>query len=83
MSPESPLAAQDVQLVDVERDALPRHRDDQAESDHDLRGRDGHDRDGEDLPVAASEVCVGLGLVVALNRRRLELDVDRLSELRG
>ena len=35
------------------------------------------------LGVAASEVCVGLGLVVALNRRRLELDVDRLSELRG
>src|SRR5207253_8288742 len=35
------------------------------------------------MAVAASEVCVGLGLVVALNRRRLELDVDRLSELRG
>jgi NADH:ubiquinone oxidoreductase subunit K len=28
-------------------------------------------------------VCVGLGLVVALNRRRLQLDVDSLSELRG
>jgi len=35
------------------------------------------------MAVAASEVCVGLGLVVALNRRRLPLDVDRLSELRG
>ena len=35
------------------------------------------------MAVAASEVCVGLGLVVALNRRRLALDVDRLSELRG
>jgi NADH-quinone oxidoreductase subunit K len=35
------------------------------------------------MAVAASEVCVGLGLVVALHRRRLELDVDRLSELRG
>ena len=35
------------------------------------------------MAVAASEVVVGLGLVVALNRRRLELDVDRLSELRG
>ena len=35
------------------------------------------------LAVAASEVCVGLGLVVAIHRRRLELDVDRLSELRG
>ena len=33
--------------------------------------------------VAASEVCVGLGLIVALNRRRLALDVDRLAELRG
>ena len=35
------------------------------------------------MAVAASEVCVGLGLVVALNRRKLALDVDRLSELRG
>jgi NADH-quinone oxidoreductase subunit K len=35
------------------------------------------------MAVAASEVCVGLGLVVALHRRHLALDVDRLSELRG
>jgi NADH-quinone oxidoreductase subunit K len=35
------------------------------------------------MAVAASEVCVGLGLVVALNRRRLALDVDSLSALRG
>jgi NADH-quinone oxidoreductase subunit K len=35
------------------------------------------------MAVAASEVCVGLGLVVALNRRRIALDVDTLSELRG
>jgi len=35
------------------------------------------------MAVAASEVCVGLGLVVALHRRRLALDVDKLSELRG
>ena len=35
------------------------------------------------MAVAASEVCVGLGLVVAIHRRRLALDVDRLSELRG
>ena len=35
------------------------------------------------MAVAASEVCVGLGLVVALHRRRLSLDVDALSELRG
>ena len=35
------------------------------------------------MAVAAAEVCVGLGLVVAINRRNLPLDVDRLSELRG
>ncbi len=35
------------------------------------------------MAIAASEVCVGLGLVVAINRRRLALDVDELSELRG
>jgi NADH-quinone oxidoreductase subunit K len=35
------------------------------------------------MAIAASEVCVGLGLVVALHRRRLALDVDTLSELRG
>jgi NADH-quinone oxidoreductase subunit K len=35
------------------------------------------------MAIAASEVCVGLGLVVALNRRDLSLDVDTLSELRG
>jgi NADH-quinone oxidoreductase subunit K len=35
------------------------------------------------MAVAASEVCVGLGLVVALNRKRIAMDVDRLSELRG
>ena len=35
------------------------------------------------MAVAASEVCVGLGLVVAINRRCLALDVDKLSELRG
>ena len=35
------------------------------------------------MAVAASEACVGLGLVVALHRRRLAMDVDKLSELRG
>jgi NADH-quinone oxidoreductase subunit K len=35
------------------------------------------------MAVAASEVVVGLGLVVALNRGRVPLDVDRLSTLRG
>ena len=35
------------------------------------------------MAVAASEVCVGLGLIVAMARRRLDLDVDKLSTLRG
>jgi NADH-quinone oxidoreductase subunit K len=35
------------------------------------------------MAVAASEVVVGLGLVVALNRKRITLDVDLLNSLRG
>jgi NADH-quinone oxidoreductase subunit K len=35
------------------------------------------------MAVAASEVVVGLGLIVALNRNRITLDVDRLNTLRG
>ena len=35
------------------------------------------------MAIAASEVVVGLGLIVAMARRRLDLDVDRLSMLRG
>jgi NADH-quinone oxidoreductase subunit K len=35
------------------------------------------------MAVAASEVCVGLGLIVVMARRRLALDVDALTELRG
>jgi NADH-quinone oxidoreductase subunit K len=35
------------------------------------------------MAVAASEVVVGLGLVVAMNRKRIALDVDRMSTLRG
>ena len=35
------------------------------------------------MAVAASEVCVGLGLIVAIARKRLALDVDLFSELRG
>jgi NADH-quinone oxidoreductase subunit K len=35
------------------------------------------------MAVAASEVVVGLGLIVAMARKRLELDVDKLSFLRG
>jgi NADH-quinone oxidoreductase subunit K len=35
------------------------------------------------MAVAASEVVVGLGLIVAMARRHLALDVDRLTSLRG
>jgi NADH:ubiquinone oxidoreductase subunit K len=35
------------------------------------------------MAVAASEVVVGLGLIVAMSRRKLPLDVDRLTTLRG
>ena len=35
------------------------------------------------MAVAASEVVVGLGLIVAMSRRKLELDVDKLRTLRG
>jgi NADH-quinone oxidoreductase subunit K len=35
------------------------------------------------MAVAAAEVCVGLGLIVAVARRRLALDVDTMAELRG
>ena len=35
------------------------------------------------MVVAACEVVVGLGLIVAIFRRRLPLNVDSLRELRG
>ena len=35
------------------------------------------------MAVAASEVVVGLGLIVAIARRKLVLDVDRFRLLRG
>ena len=35
------------------------------------------------MAVAAAEVVVGLGLIVAMARRRLELDVDQMTTLRG
>ena len=35
------------------------------------------------MVVAACEVVVGLGLIVAIFRRRLPLDVDELRELKG
>ena len=35
------------------------------------------------MAIAASEVVVGLGLIVAMGRRNVELDVDKLRTLRG
>jgi NADH:ubiquinone oxidoreductase subunit K len=35
------------------------------------------------MVVAACEVVVGLGLIVAMYRRRLPLDVDEARELHG
>jgi len=35
------------------------------------------------MAVAAAEVVVGLGLIVAIAQKRIDLDVDKLSFLRG
>src|SRR5687767_1187316 len=35
------------------------------------------------MVVAACEVVVGLGLIVAMYRRRVPIDVDEVAELRG
>ncbi len=35
------------------------------------------------MVVAACEVTVGLGLIVAMHRRRLAIDVDAMRELEG
>jgi len=35
------------------------------------------------MVVAACEVCIGLGVVVAMYRRRLPVDVDEMTELSG
>jgi NADH-quinone oxidoreductase subunit K len=35
------------------------------------------------MVVAACEVTVGLGVIVAIHRRRLPIDVDELRELQG
>jgi NADH:ubiquinone oxidoreductase subunit K len=35
------------------------------------------------MAVAACEVVIGLGLIVALYRRRIAIDVDEVAELRG
>jgi NADH-quinone oxidoreductase subunit K len=35
------------------------------------------------MVVAAAEVVVGLGLIVAMSRKKIDLDVDKLDELKG
>ena len=35
------------------------------------------------MVIAACEVVIGLGIIVAMYRRRLHMDVDEMSELRG
>ena len=35
------------------------------------------------MVVAACEVVVGLGLIVAIFRRRIPIDVDEVAEMRG
>jgi NADH-quinone oxidoreductase subunit K len=35
------------------------------------------------MVVAACEVTIGLGVVVAMHRRKLPVDVDEMSELHG
>ena len=35
------------------------------------------------MTVAACEVTVGLGVIVAMHRRRLPIDVDEMRELHG
>jgi NADH-quinone oxidoreductase subunit K len=36
------------------------------------------------MTVAACEVCIGLGMIVAIHRRRLPVeDIDELRELQG
>jgi NADH-quinone oxidoreductase subunit K len=35
------------------------------------------------MTIAACEVCVGLGMIVAIYRRRLPIDADELRELHG
>jgi NADH-quinone oxidoreductase subunit K len=35
------------------------------------------------MVVAACEVVIGLGVIVAMYRRRLPIDVDEMAELRG
>src|SRR3954470_6886021 len=47
------------------------------------RGQDGQVFALIVLVIAACEVVIGLGIIVAMYRRRLPIDVDEMSELRG
>ncbi len=46
-------------------------------------GQDGHIFALAVMVVAAAEAVIGLGLIVAVSRLRSDLDVDRLTSLRG
>jgi NADH-quinone oxidoreductase subunit K len=35
------------------------------------------------MVIAACEVVIGLGIIVAMYQRRVPIDVDEMSELRG
>jgi NADH-quinone oxidoreductase subunit K len=35
------------------------------------------------MVIAACEVVIGLGIIVAMYRNRLPIDIDEMSELRG
>ena len=35
------------------------------------------------MVIAACEVVIGLGIIVAMYRNRLQIDVDEMTELRG
>src|SRR5688500_18942292 len=53
-SPGPTSAVQLPQLVDVDGQLAPVHRDDDPEADRHLAGRDDHDDDGHDLAVAVA-----------------------------
>ena len=48
-----------------------------------IGGQDGHIFALAVMVVAAAEAVIGLGLIVAVSRIRTDLDVDRLTSLRG
>lgn len=48
-----------------------------------IGGQEGHIFALTVMVVAAAEAVIGLGLIVAISRIRTDLDVDRLTSLRG